>query len=235
MLKPYFMIKSVLMPLLMVALTQPTMAEEKAFYDRINLTAETVSEVENDTLVAVLYAQREGAELAKLSNEVNQTVSKAIKHAKKVNNVEVQTLDYQTYPVYDKKHITSWRVKQSLQLKSRDFQTLSSLIGELQNDLALESMSYQVSPAEKGKAEEELIGKAIAAFQLRAQNITRHLGRKTYRLVSMNVNTGGTPYQPTRMRAFAEADRASVAAPVMEPGKQTVTVTVMGTIELDVK
>lgn len=232
MLKPYFMIKSVLMPLLLVALAQPTMAEEKAFYDRVNLSAEAVSEVENDTLVAVLYAQREGGELAKLSNEVNQTISKAIKHSKKVNNVEVQTLDYQTTPVYDKKHITGWRVKQSLKLNSQDFQTLSSLIGELQNDLGLESMSYQISPVEKGKVEEELIGKAIAAFQQRALNITRHLGRKTYRLVSMNVNTSGTPYQPMLMRASSGFAESKVASPVVEPGKITLTVTATGTIEL---
>lgn len=228
----YHMLKSILLFVFAVLLAQAAGAEDKLTYDRINLTAEAAGEVENDTLVAVLFAQREGGELAKLADEVNKAISQALKQAKQVSNVEVQTLDYQTNPVYSKQHITGWRVRQSLQVKSRDFQGASALIGELQNELAVESMSYEVSPVAQTKAEEALIEKAIAAFQQRAQNITRQLGRKTYRLVSMNVNTAGVPFQPALKRAAMSFSEAKVAAPVVEPGKQRVSVTVSGTIEL---
>lgn len=218
--------------LLLACMTQSVFAEDKTFYDRITLSAQAAAEVENDTLVAVLSAQRQGSDVSKLASEVNQVMTRAIEHCKQVKTVEVQTLDYQTNPVYEKQHQTGWRVSQSIQLKSRDSQVLSSLIGDLQDTLMLESMYYQVSPEQRNKAEETLIGKAIAAFSQRAQNITQHLGRKRYRLVSMQVDTGSAAEQPIRMRTYQALAEARAAAPAIEPGKQRVAVTVSGVIEL---
>ena len=215
--------------LLLICLTQPALANDKVVYDRITLTAQAAADVESDTLVVVLSAQRQGTDVAKLSNEVNQLMSQALRRSKKVSGIEVQTLGYQTNPVYEKQHLTGWRVSQSLQLKSHDSQSLSKLIGELQKDLMLESMGYELSAEQRSKAEATLIGKAITAFSQRAQEITHQLGRQRYRLVSMQVNTGGVVNQPIRMRAYAEASRA---APAIEAGKQTLTVTVNGVIEL---
>lgn len=224
-----------LAPLLLLSLlAQPVLAKEQTFYDRINLSAQAVADVENDTLVMVLSAQRQGGDVVKLAAEVNQVVAQAIKRCKQSKGIEVQTLDYQTSPIYEKQHQTGWRVSQSIQLKSQDSQALSALAGDLQDSLMLESMRYQVSPEQRSKVEETLIGKAIAAFQHRAQNITQHLGHQRYRLVSMQVDTGNAFEQPIRMRYTAMAETRA-AAPAIEPGKQRVTVTVSGIIELVLK
>jgi len=92
-------------------------------------------------------------------------------------------------------------------------------------------LNYQISPELRNKTEEALIGKAIAAFSKRAQDITQQLGRKRYRLVSMQVNTSGIGNQPPiqLMRARAELRQA---APAIEAGKQTLTLSVTGIIEL---
>ena len=218
-----------MLSLFLVCLAQSVLAEDKVYYDRITLSAQATAEVENDTLVVVLSAQRQGPDVAKLSNEVNQLMTKALQRCKKVSGVSVQTLGYQTNPVYEKQHLIAWHVSQSLQLKSHDTQSLSALIGDLQNDLTLTSMAYEVSPEQRSKAEETLIGKAIIAFSQRAQDITNHLGSKRYRLVSMQVDTGGGSIQPRLMRAFADVKQA---APAIEAGKQALTVTVNGVIEL---
>ena len=215
--------------LLLFGLAQSVSADDKVFYDRITLSAQAVTQVENDTLVAVLSAQRQGPDVTKLSTEVNQLMVQALKRSKKVSAVEAQTLGYQTNPVYASQHQTGWRVSQSLQLKSRDTQSLTTLIGDLQKTLMLDSLSYQISPEQRAKTEETLIGKAIAAFSQRAQNITHHLGRKRYRLVSMQVETGGITNQPIRMQAF---DKVRSVAPAIEVGKQSLSVTVHGVIEL---
>jgi predicted secreted protein len=105
------------------------------------------------------------------------------------------------------------------------------LIGKLQGSLAVQSISYKVSSAQRDKVETELIADAIKLFQQRARKITQHLGRNSYQLVSMDVRTGGVPIRPVAMRA-AQMMESAVTAPVLEPGTQTITVNINGTIEL---
>lgn len=234
MLKPFVVIKYLLAVGLVVLLTQSAAADEQPHYDRINLTVDVVDEVESDTLVAVLYAQREGSDLTPLSDEVNKIIGQAVARSKKVSEVGVQTLSYQTHPNYQKQRLVGWRVRQSIQLKSRNIDALSKLLGELQDSLAVESIGYQVSPVLRSKVEEKLIAEAIAAFQQRAQNITQHLGRKRYRLVTMNVNTGGAPIRPMRYRTEQAMLESKIAQPTIEPGTQSITVVINGVIELEV-
>jgi predicted secreted protein len=224
-------IKGMIMGAVCVLLMQTALASEPEHYDRVTLSAEATEEVANDTLVAILYAQREGSELAQLADEINKSITQAVNRGKKLLDVEVQTQAYQTYPIYQQQRLSGWRVRQSIQLKSRNIKVLSGLIGELQNTLAVESINYMVSHDQRIKMEDVLIGKAIAAFQQRAQQITRHLGRKKHRLVHMDVQRSGT-VQPMLQRSFSPMLESKVAAPSVEPGKQSLTVTVSGVIEL---
>lgn len=214
----------------LVVCTQ-ALAAEPAHYNRVNLSAQAGVEASNDVLVAVLYAQREGPDLPPLSDAVNKAISRAVTRAKGVSGVNVQTLDYRTHPItYRDKKVNVWRVRQSMRLESGDADSLGALVGELQETLAVESFSYKVSPAARAKAEEQAIGEAIAAFSERARQITRHLGHGNYRLVSMDVRTAGAPARPVPMRSSMAA--AAVAAPRLEPGTQSVSVTASGVIEL---
>ena len=149
--------------LLSLTLLSPvSMAGQKTkTYDRIQLSAEASMPVENDTLTAQLYAQREGSDLSQLADEVNRKISQAVQRVKQVEGVSLQTQGYQTYPVYQQQRVTGWRVRQSLRLESRDSAALSRLLGELQSGLALESLQYSVSPEQRQAAEEQLIGQAM--------------------------------------------------------------------------
>ena len=235
MLKRNSIFRQVFIFALFVLQAQTVLAEDKSRYDRVNFTVEASAEASNDTLVAMLYAQREGSELAALANEVNKTITQAVKRSKKVPGIHVQTRAYQTYPTYQNQRLTAWRVRQSIQLKSKNIDALSKLIGELQSTLAVESLAYTVSPAQRAELEERLIGEAIAAFQKRAKQITQHLGRSTYRLVTMDVRTTGALVQPIRMRAATKLMETKVAPPTIEPGTQSLTVKASGVIELVVK
>lgn len=224
-------VATVVTGLLSILLMHNALAAEPEHYDRISLSAEATEEVANDTLVVLLYAQREGNEQAILADEVNKAISHAVKRSKQLLDVDVQTQAYQTQPVYQQQRLSGWRVRQAIQLKSRNIKALSELIGELQNTVAVESMSYTVSQEQRTRMEEVLIGNAIAAFQQRAQQITRHLGRKKHRLVNMDVQRSGNLH-PMLQRSFSPMLESKVAAPAVEPGKQTLTVTVSGVIEL---
>ena len=227
--------KSILSTLATVLLTlwlaSATWANDKALtYNRIHLSTSADTQVENDTLIAILYIQREGAKLPDLANEVNQRIAEAIQQSKKVSGINLQTLGYQSSPIYEKRRLSGWRVRQSIRLESQDTARLSQLVGDLQRLLALESIHYQVSPGKMGDVEETLIAEAIDAFNQRAKLITSQFGYNHYRLVDVTINTAGQPNHGIRARGLAM--QAEVASPVIEAGKQDVDITVSGTIEM---
>jgi len=202
-------------------------------YDRINLAVSAGREVENDTLVSVMYAQEEGNNPSRLSDRINRAISTAVEQAKRNPRIQVQTLEYSTTPVYRKQALSGWRVRQSIRLESRDGAALSELIGSLQSSLAVGSISYTISPERLKATEEELIGEAVAAFSARAQMVASQLGRKGYRLVQMNLNTPGHVPQPRQMRGVAMAMSGDAAPPTLEAGSRRVEVHINATIELN--
>lgn len=206
-------------------------ASETNHSNRIHLSADASMQVANDTLVAVLYSQQEGLDTTDLADKVNRQISVAIQIAEKMENIDVKTLSYNTSPVYKKSQVSGWRVKQSIQLKSRDSQALSKLIGRLQSTLAVQSINYMVSDQARKTAQDELIVKALTNFETRAELISKTMHSDKYKLIEMSVNTGysGQPQQPVMRSMAAEA---YVASPTLQPGKQQLTVSVSGSIEL---
>lgn len=209
--------------------------EQKQHYDRIELHSTASAEVENDTLIAILYAQKEGDEPGQLSNSVNQLISQAVKEAKGREGIKVQTLGYQTSPIYQQKRVTGWRVRQSIKLQSTHSDRLSELLKKLQSSLALDSLNYTISPAQREKVEESLTLQAIDSFRKRADLVTKQFGRKQYRLVEMRIESPDRSAQPfsrrTRMMAMGGG---AEAAPTIEAGSQTVRIDITGTIELQI-
>ncbi len=211
-------------------------ADEPTTYDRISLTASAQAEVNNDLLSAELYVQREGSDAALLAREVNRDIEWAVGEAKRVAAVEVRTLGYQTHPVYEKRRLSAWRVRQSIRLKSADTSTLSDLIGRLQDRLAVESVGYELSPEVRAEAEDRLIQEAIEAFSRRAALVTDKFGRPGYRLVNISIGSNGSAPRPMyQSRAMNMSMDQAMSAPTLESGNQTVRVTVDGMIELRVQ
>lgn len=208
-------------------------ADERAplTYDRIDLSSEAQGEVQNDILVAMLSSEMEGPKAAALAVEVNKTIAKAVDRIKQVPEIKVQTLGYQTSPVYQKERISGWRVKQAIRLESLDAGKLGGLLGELQQQLHLESVGYETSPQKRKEAEDGLIKEALGAFRQRAELVPRELGRSRYRIVALRVDTGGPPVRPMALGMRAMAVEAAVPVPI-EAGTQKVEVNVSGTVEL---
>ncbi len=203
-------------------------------YDRINLSASAEREIENDLLIASLYAQVEALRQSEVADRINKSMKWALDKAKKVRAVQAQTTQYNTYPVHDRNNrIRGWRGRQAIRLQSPDVEKLTELLGELQQQLAVESVNYGISKAARDAAEENLITEAIAQFHKRAKLVSKEMGRGGYRLVNMNINTQQHRPPPIPYQARALAMEADIAAPAVEPGVQTVTVSVSATIELD--
>ncbi len=216
--------------------TTPAVAHDAApTYDRVNFRVAATQEVENDTLVAIMYHERSGQEPATMADDVNRTIAWAVNLAKKNSAIKVQTLNYRQQPLYRNQTLTGWKIRQSIRLESTDTTALSTLIGDLQKRLSVASVRYTVSPNVRGEIEDVLITRALDRFRRRGKLISAELGRPGYRIVDIDIATSGESPAPVRMRAMATmAESSSVAPPTLEPGVQTVTVQVTGTIELEV-
>ena len=203
-------------------------------YDRINFQVSAVEEVENDTLVVVMYSERSGQKPSTIADEVNRNIGWAVDLAKKSSAIKVQTLNYRQDPLYTNQSISGWKIRQSIRLESTETASLSALIGEMQGRLSVASLRYTVSPTRRNKVERRLIAQALNRFKSRGEQIQVELGRTGYRIVNIDVITSGQSPAPVRMRAAAMMEDSAVAAPSIEPGVQSVSVQVSGIIELKI-
>lgn len=217
---------------LLIALSTLAVAHETVdHYDRVNLSASAQTQIENDTVIATLYAQEEGSDTVQLANLVNERINEAVQLVKQHEAIKIQTSSYSTSPVYHKNKITGWRIRQNIRLESQDMALISGVLGDLQQTLALQGINFSVSPGLKNRTDDKLIGEALKVFAQRAKNITQQLRRKNYKIVDINVSTSANHYARRNYEVAVMASK--VAAPSIEAGEQTIQVTVSGQIEME--
>ncbi|WP_020407037.1 SIMPL domain-containing protein [Hahella ganghwensis] len=205
---------------------------DEVHYNRINLSANAKGELANDTLMVDLYAHAQEKDSETASRQVNEAMEWALKKAKRVEGIKVQTLGYRTNPVYRDQRIVAWKVEQQVQLESKNIEALASLTGELQERLSVNSMNYDASDDLRNEKENELIVEALASFNKRADIISQTLKADAYKITNINISTDQAGYYP-RMEMARGAMMSMQAAPAaVEAGTQTVTVTVSGEVEL---
>jgi predicted secreted protein len=207
-------------------------AEKAPDSNRVSFRVTANAEVDSDLLVVRLFVQHQARQQAQAANQVNKDMSWGLAEIAKHSVVKAQTLDYRTNPVYDKRKITAWQTRQSLRMESADHEALSALLGVLQQRLGVESVAYEVSTAVREAVEKELIHTAIERFRTRAASVTAAFQRSHYNLVNINIGTAGGQPPGVVYSGRAMAMKAEVAAPTLDAGQQTLSVSINGTIEL---
>lgn len=203
-------------------------------YNQISLDAAASADVENDTMIVSLYAQEEGSEAAKLSQLVNTKINHALEKLEHYKSIKVATESYSTNPVYSKDKIIGWRVRQSIRLESQVMPVLSEVLGGLQKELQLSSISFDISREKTEQQTGLLINQALAAYNQRATQIAKQLDHYSFKIVDMRVTTS-TNAVPYRFKAASAvmAEAAPAVSPDVAKGEKTLSVRVSGTIELD--
>jgi len=203
-------------------------------YNTIELQADALREVANDTLGASLFVELNDANPAALANALNKAANEALRVARDYKSVRVRSGNNQTYPVYAKGNVLQgWRGRAEIRIESRDFEAASGLIGKLQAGMQLGSLTFSVSPEARRQTENDLIAEAIAVFKARAEIVRGALAGRGYKIVHLNVNSGSSAPPPRFPMARALAAGApEVAPPNLEGGVSLVTVTVAGAIEV---
>lgn len=208
-------------------------AQERAetLFNLVSVSAQAEREVANDTLTTIMAVDAEGNDPVALADGANRAMREALKLAQAYKGIKARSLNYQTWPVYDKARIVRWRVRQELRLESREFAQATELIGKLQSTLVVSSLAVGLSSEARKQAENALIVEALAAFHERADIVRDAQKAKGYRVKDLQINAGGGA-QPRMYAAQRAGVAASVAAPSVEPGASTIQVNVSGTVQL---
>jgi predicted secreted protein len=214
----------------------PVLAAGQPLYNQVALRAEASQSIDHDEMQVSLYSEAQDSDPARLAALISKNMNAAVAKARSVKQVQVSLGSRNSYPVYDSKrqNITGWRERAELRLESTDFAALSQLSADLLDTLQMSGMSFSIAKATRQQAEDSLYKDAIQAFNARAGLITKAMGGNGFRIVSLNLNSGGfRPPMPVRMEAMKSMSMMSDAAPQeIEAGSSDVTVTADGVIEV---
>lgn len=215
-------------------LALPVQAEEPR-YNQINLRAEVTREVAHDRMQVILFSEAQHSDPAKLAAQITATLNRAVERARAVKPVSVSLGSRHSSPVYDEKgrKIIAWRERAELRLESADFAALAQLSGTLLDELQMAGMSFSLSPDNRRRNEDQLLKDAVAAFKARAQLVSEAMGASSYRLVRLDLNSGGI-HRPPLLRGMAAKAMSMDSAPVpeIEAGNSELTVNADGVIEV---
>ncbi len=225
------MLRALIATLFLVTVCGLAHAEELQ-YDQVDFSVAAETELQNDLAEVTLAAEAEHADPAQLAAEINRAMDWALTEARKSAAIEARSGDYQTFPVYDKNRLLSWRAAQSLVLRSENIASLNAVAGALQQKLQIKSMRFLVSPAKQRAAETQLLDQLMDNFKERAARIQRGLGAKAYRIVRLSVQRGGAQPPVIMQSRMAMAEMDSPAPVASEAGSSHASVTAQAVIQL---
>jgi predicted secreted protein len=162
---------------------------------------------------------------------VNKKINWALNNLKRHKAIKVETESYTTNPVYNKNQVIAWRVRQSIRLESQDMSLMSEVLGEMQQQLKLSGISFDVSREKREAKTQSLIDEALAAYNKRATQVAKKLNYQSYKIVNINVSTSGSSPRYRQMDSRAMMSKME-SAPAFAAGDKTLTVRVSGSIEL---
>lgn len=232
MIKNAFLLTALLaaIPALAAETSEPD--KSAAFHPSVSLNARVARTVQNDTATASLFVEREDSDAAKASEAVTLQVNKAHAALKDFPELKVKTAGHQANPIWDKNHITRWRVRHELLLEAADFKALSKAIGAVQPYAQLGGIQFSVSAKLRETTEIQMIQEASAAFQRRAELVRQSFGAKAYRIKEIAVLAGEPTHIMPMLRAPMAVATAEATPPILEGGSNEISLTVSGSIEL---
>ncbi len=193
--------------------------------------------VESDLLEVMVNIQYKDQDSGAVAAQVNKVAAQIVALAQSMEGVTVSSEGYQTWSQpYGKKSMgrIEWVVRQTLMMKTADFQPLLARLGELQQlGGQVQSLNYTLSPTRKRAVEEQLKTEAIARFRVQAAAYAQAagVGADQWALLTLQVGqpAGSAPVMPMARGMFAMESNPGISAP---PGREQISATVSGAIVL---
>lgn len=202
----------------------------------VQLSADSMVEVQQDWLELSMNATRDGSNAAQVQTQLKQALESALRWVRPLaqpGQLDVRTGNFNIYPQHNRDgHITGWQGTAGLILEGRDFALIGAAAGKVQT-LTMAGVQFSLSREQRARAHDQAQVMAISRFQVQAGDIARGFGFATYSLreVAVQANDQGSAPIP-RMFAMQAKGAAAEAAVPLEAGKTAVVVTVSGTVQL---
>ena len=148
--------------------------------------------------------------------------------------MDVSTGTFSLYPRYGKdQKVLGWQGRAELRLEGRDFGRITGMAGKIQS-MAVSDVSFGLSREARAKAEGEAQSQAIEQFKTRAAELSKAFGFASYGLREVSVSGSGISVVPQGMRMAREkmASFASDAPVPVQPGREQVSISVSGTVQM---
>jgi predicted secreted protein len=213
-------------------LSTAVIADDKA---KLSLSATVSAQYPQDHIQLVFAAQSEADTAAGANEQLIRALNDARQRLGKPQGVNISTGSIQTYPVYGQKNEpTVWRGRGELVLESQDIVSASQAADKLTGQLALSSVVFSLSDQARRQEQSRLIERAAQAFRQKAEVTTKAFGYDRYDIESLEIVDSGEMInpRPMMMSRMANADTMSLPALDLQPGQESVSVTVSGSVRL---
>ena len=203
----------------------------------LTLDAEASQRVAQDTAWAMFSVEKESKDQAQAQQAGKAALAEVTAIVKKSPALQVSTENLFTSPVYNKDgKITSWRTNFNLQFESTDTSLVAQTMAALMDKARLSGSGFRLSEAATKKAQEQLIGDAVKAFDAKAKLSANAMGFSRYEYGNINLSQSGS--NPPIMRAnrapmmMSKMDSGAGDPVALEPGYTTVSASISGTVKL---
>ena len=201
---------------------RPVPSEESV----LHLSETAQRDVPRDLLRATLAAEATDPDAGKVQSQINQRMSAAMTRIKGAADVTVETGGYSVYRETPDKQPPRWHGSQTVNLTSKDFAALLSLIGTLQQQsLVIQSLAPDISREARQSVEDALTDEALTRLKQRADRIAATAGVKLQGFRTLTVGNVNAPPPVVRPMMRMAAAAAPEAPPVAEAGNATVSIT----------
>jgi predicted secreted protein len=207
-------------------------------YNLVNLEAQATGEATTDRMQAMVALELNGGDLARLARQANERLQKALDLLSRQHAVQYGSAEYQTEPVYDypkdaSPRQTGWHLTATLRLTSQDRGAMGDVLGKLQESgLAVQGLGFILSQQQHDQLEDQLTLQGLQRFATRAEQVSRDLDGKGYRIVQLRIRTDSPPQDGPVFQRQMRAMAAEAAPLPAAPAQQEMTVQVEGQIEL---
>jgi len=203
-----------------------------------SLQASASKQVLQDEVRFVFAHEAKGNSAAEVNRLLAQAIEQARGAVKNANGFSLSNGSFRTSPFYNKDGRTdSWQGRAELVLTSKDLTAAESALGVLGAQLAISSIQFSLSSTKRKEEEQALLTEVAQAFQNRAQAAALAFGFKTYKIISLDLNSpSGASNGPMLMRSAAPMsapNTADVLKLALEPAQVLVTVDISGKVAFD--
>lgn len=197
----------------------------------VDLSASASVSAPNDMVKVTVFVEENGENPAQLAKSIHPKINNIILLAKSKKNIRTKTTYQRSFPIYEKTQLKAWRMRSEVELESEDVPSISSLIGQLQaQNVGIDYIQQMPSPETRRKAEMESLKKAIADFQMRAQEVA-NVFKKPYRIKTLNLNQERVGHFYRSNAILLEAKSAAPDAAI-ETGESQISTAISGVIEI---